>query len=181
VFSVSLYVTLLGTEKIECGVSAFKIWKFEDRDALGIQLTFNNTGNVHVKPRITVYVQNVLGELLQRAQFQYGEPTYPGQTHNYNGAIYSFKLKPGVYKAFIDAEFVNIGQKYQKTVFFLVGKGGKVIGSSMRSPEDIEVEPEGKEEALPQKISPPAPETAVSGTAPKSEQPRIIELPRKKR
>jgi len=176
VFSVSLYATLIGTEKVECDVSAFKIWKFEDRDALGMKVAFKNTGNIHVKPMTEVYVRNMFDEALQKAQLPFGVPVYPGKTQEYDGAIYGFKLKPGLYKAVIVGEYANVGQKFEKTVYVVAGKGGKILSSSFTKPEDLQVEPGSKEDAVPAKV-PQEEKPKASGTA----QGRTMTIPHKQR
>ncbi len=135
VFSVSLYVIVLGTEKVDYNISDFKIWKFEDKKALSIKLDLKNTGNVHLKPKTTVFIQDIFNKNLQKAVLRYGKPTYPGRVQDYHGAIYNFRLKPGLYKAMIDVEFTNVSKRFRKKVYFLIGKNGKPIFTFFRRPK----------------------------------------------
>ena len=183
VFSVSLYAVLIGTDKIECNVTDFKIWKMKDRKALGMKVSFNNTGNIHIKPMTEVFIHNEEGQALQKAQLPYGAPVYPGKSASFDGNIYNFRLKPGMYTAVIDTDFTNVGQKYQKTVYIVAGKGGEILGSSMKSPDDIKTESEAKLDMAPQKMADEAvaPGAAAAEELPGSARPRTIELPRKKK
>jgi len=135
VFSVSLYAIVLGTEEINYKISDFVLWNFKDREALGVRLDLNNTGNVHLKPRIMVFVKSLSGKVLEKADLEYGKAAYPGGTKIYNGAIYSFKLKPGLYKAVVDMEFTNLARKaVEKRYYFLVGLNGKILYTFFRRP-----------------------------------------------
>ena len=134
VFSVSLYVRVTETEVIDCIMSDFEIRKFEDRKALKIKLDMRNRGNVHIKPRITVYVEDLFNKLLQKADLKFGMPTYPGTDQDYHGAIYDFKLKPGIYKARIEADYTNVARRFYKRIYFIVGRDGKVILTLFRKP-----------------------------------------------
>lgn len=134
VFSVSLYVRIKDTEVIRADISDFKIWKFEDRDALGIAVVLKNVGNVHLKPRTTVSIQNIFNKTLQKADLKYGQPTYPGRVQDYQGAIYNFKLKPGLYKAMIDGEYTNLPRRFRKNIYFFAGRNGEIIFTFFRRP-----------------------------------------------
>lgn len=136
VFSVSLYVRVRELEKIECKISDFKLWKFEDRNGLGVSVELKNTGNVHLKPKMQVFIQNIFSRTLNRAVLSYGKPTYPGKSQDYGGAIYNFKLKPGIYKAMVDAEYTYIPQRFRRKIYFLVGKDGEILFTFFRRPKD---------------------------------------------
>lgn len=132
VFSVSLYVIALGTEKVECDIVGFKIWKHKDKKILGAKVGIENKGNIHMRPRITVYVQNLFRKNLQKAPLQYGKPIYPGGRQDYIGNISNFILKPGIYKAVIDTEYTNLGKRFQKKIYFLVGIKGRILFTFFR-------------------------------------------------
>lgn len=136
IFSVSLYVRITGSEDISYAIDNFKLWKLEDRDALGIKLSLKNKGNVHLKPNIMVYVQNLFNKNLQKADLVYGAPVYPGKIKDYDGAIYNFKLKPGLYKAYVYTEFADLNKSFVKKIYFAVGKNGKVLLTFFRRPKD---------------------------------------------
>jgi hypothetical protein len=127
VFSVSLYVRVKDVEKIDCNVTGFELWKYDDRKAYGTKVLFTNSGNTHMKPRINVYIQNLMGKNLGRAQLKYGRPVYPGKSQDYDGAIYNFLLKPGMYKAMIDADFENVIPRLRRNIYFIVGKEGRIL------------------------------------------------------
>ncbi len=127
VFSVSLYMVLLGTEEVECRISDFDLWKHEQKKALGIRTRLMNIGNTHVKPRISVEIQDVFGKRLRRGVLRLGQPTYPDQERDYFGDLYNFQLNPGLYKAHIKMEYTNIARSDEKTIYFLVGRKGKIL------------------------------------------------------
>jgi hypothetical protein len=127
VFSVSLYVRIKDEGEVNCSMSDFKLWKFEDRKALGVDVTFRNEGNVHLKPRMVVHVQNLINKNLRKTSLRYGKPIYPGKSQKYSGALYNFGLKPGLYKVMVDAQFTNIAASFRKKVYFVVGKDGEII------------------------------------------------------
>ena len=127
VFSVSLYVMIKETGIIDYKISGFKLDKLMGRDALSVKVDLKNLGNVHLKPRITVFIQNLFNKDLQKTFLKYGKPTYPGMEQDYHGAIYNFKLKPGIYKAVIDTEYTNVGKRFKRSVYFVVGRRGRVL------------------------------------------------------
>lgn len=135
VFSVSLYVRIKDTWSIDCKINDFRLQKLEDRNALSIEVVLHNEGNIHLKPNIKVFVQNLFGRTLGKAGLQYGRPTYPGRSQAYSGAVYNFKLRPGLYKTMVDMEFTNVATRFRKNVYFLVGKDGKVIFTFLRRPK----------------------------------------------
>lgn len=135
IFSVSLYVRIKESESIECKIANFKLSKFKDRKALSTRVSLNNTGNVHLKPKITVFIQNIFNKILQKADLKFGEPTYPGRVQDYRGAIYNFKLNPGLYKAEIYGEDTITPLRFRRKVYFMVGREGKVIFTFFRRPD----------------------------------------------
>lgn len=132
VFSVSLYLMIKETEKVDCKLSNFRLWKFEEVNSYGVQIDLTNMGNTHLRPQIMVDIKNIFNNLLRKAAMQYGMPAYPGKTQEYNGAIYNFILKPGLYKADIDIEYTNLGARYRRKVYFIAGRDGKILFTFFR-------------------------------------------------
>ncbi len=67
VFSVSLYAVIKGTEEVSCQVDNFQLRNRKGKDGLETKVVLNNTGNIHIKPRITVYIHDIFDKLLQKA------------------------------------------------------------------------------------------------------------------
>lgn len=135
IFSVSLYLKIKGSERLEYNIKDFKIWKFSDRKALGTMVVLENTGNIHFKPTITVWVRTLSGEPLHKAILERGNPVYPNKSQGYDGAIYNFGLDPGIYKADIGIRYADITGVFHKNIYFLVGPGGKVIFTFFKRPK----------------------------------------------
>lgn len=127
VFSVSLFIRVKEIEEIDCEVSQFDIWKFEDRKALGIKAVLKNNGNTHLKPMIDVHIQDLFNKTINKTGLKFGRSIYPGMTQDYHGAIYNFGLKPGIYKAMIDISFTNLVERVRKRIYFTVGRKGKIL------------------------------------------------------
>lgn len=127
VFSVSLFVRVKEIEEIDCEVAQFDIWKYEDRKALGIKAVLKNNGNTHLKPVVDVHIQDLFNKTINKTGLKFGRSIYPGLTQAYNGAIYNFELKPGVYKAMIDISFTNLIERVRKKIYFTVGRNGKIL------------------------------------------------------
>ena len=98
-------------------------------------VVLENTGNIHFKPQITVWVRTLSDKPLHKAVLARGNPVYPKKTQGYQGVIYNFGLKPGIYKADILIKYTNITGVYQKDIYFLVGPGGKVIFTFFKRPK----------------------------------------------
>jgi hypothetical protein len=135
VFSVSLYVKIKGSQEMGHEMVDFKIRKYKDRKAIATKIILENTGNIHLRPRITVFVENLFRKLLQKTPLQYGTPIYPGETETYDGSIYNFALKPGLYRAVIQTEYTDTAGIFRENVYFLVGKGGNIWFTSFRRPK----------------------------------------------
>jgi len=135
VFSVSLYLKIRGTGKPRHELDDFKIWKHKDKEAMGIEAVLKNKGNIHLRPRTTVYVQDFLGEALKRVPLKYGVPVYPDRTQNYRGNIFNFSLKPGLYRAVVETRYTDTTGIFTKRIYFFVGKGGRVWFTSFRRPK----------------------------------------------
>ncbi len=135
VFSVSLYLKIRGTDKPQHELDDFKIWKHKEKEAIGIEAVLKNTGNIHLRPRTTVYVQDFLGEALKRVPLKYGVPVYPNKRQNYRGDIFNFSLKPGLYRAIVETKYMDTTGIFKKRIYFFVGKGGRVWFTSFRRPK----------------------------------------------
>lgn len=136
VFSVSLYVRIKETEDIVYRINDFRLWKFADRDALGIGLSIKNLGNIHLNPKTNIFIQNIFSRNINRVSLRPGGPAYPGESKDYQGAIYNFTLKPGVYKILVDTEFTNTLERLRKKIYFIVGRNGKILFMFFRRPKD---------------------------------------------
>ena len=126
---------VLGTEEIDYKISNFKLWKFEDRDSVGAIVQLKNDGNIHLKPKIKVTIQSIFKKRYIRAiDLEYGEPAYPKKDQIYKGAMHGFKLKPGLYRAVIDMDIINLAEKSKRNAYFLVGWKGKILYTFFKRP-----------------------------------------------
>ncbi|NQT06956.1 MAG: hypothetical protein HQ575_05390 [Candidatus Omnitrophica bacterium] len=135
IFSVSLYVIIRGTEEIDCRLTNFMIDRYQDANSLIAKVSLENKGNTHITPRVNVHVQDILGREIKTGNFKYGKPVYPGTTQDYFGEIYT-RLKPGIYKAWVDMELANVSSRLDKKFYFLVGLKNRVIYTFFRRPNE---------------------------------------------
>ena len=136
VFSVSLYAVVKGTEKVDCEISGFNLWNYDNRDSIGMRMELTNTGNIHARSRTTVFIRNMLNKDLYTGHMKYGAPVYPGKVENYLGDIYNIKLKPGIYKAHVYMEIEDTRRVFKNNIYFIVGKEGKVLKTFYNKPKN---------------------------------------------
>ena len=126
-----------GTEKVECEISGFNLWNYDDSDTIGMRMELENTGNIHARPRTTVYIRNMLNKDMYTGRMKYGAPVYPGKAENYHGDIYNIKLKPGLYKAHVYMEIEDTYRVFKKDIYFIVGKEGRILKTLYTEPKRV--------------------------------------------
>ena len=94
VISVSLYVTVKGTEKLDWDFSNFRIIRWQGDAQLSVDV--KNRGNVHVRPSGTI---NISGKKETDLIIPENPPVYPGQERQIlcHGAEKELFPKPGKY------------------------------------------------------------------------------------
>lgn len=99
--SVSVYLTVAGTEKREGEIRQLLIAKKGDAWRLGAVV--GSTGNVHLRPSGRIQLRDAQGRALLDASIKSGEPVYPGEERKFSTDLVTQSLAPGRYTA--SAEF----------------------------------------------------------------------------
>lgn len=119
--SVSIYVTVGGTEKIAGVIDDLSVVR--QGDNLQVAVTLKNDGNVHWLPSFQVNVADPRGKTSIAIPIADGRPTYPGLKRSYIGRIPFPDLKKGTYKLTADVSLQNqmvhreIRVKFRKGLF----------------------------------------------------------------
>jgi hypothetical protein len=122
VVSVSLYVTVKGTEIIDWDFSNFMVKRWNGDTQLSVNV--KNAGNVHVRP--SGYMK-VIGEKEKTLTMPLNPPVYPGRDRQVlvHGADNDIFPKPGNYK--IEVHVENSGVTKVKKYKVVVKKSGEVV------------------------------------------------------
>lgn len=123
VISVSMYVTVAGTQKLKWELGDLKVDKAGD--GLQFNVLVRNKGNVHVRPKgfIDLYRS---GKPVGKFNFMESRPVYPGAARSVVAVTpEGLPLGPGDYKAKINVSYS--GQSKKKEIKFRVDESGKVV------------------------------------------------------
>jgi len=130
-FGVALYVAVKGTEILEGKILDLKVEKLkpgEEMEKLHFMVLVENIGNVHVRPRGKVVVEDGEGKKLDEVEIQYGWPVFPEDRHLYDGYWETEQILPGIYRAKAIFNYGDIysgleGQFDKEIVFEVTGRG----------------------------------------------------------
>jgi hypothetical protein len=122
--SVSLYITVAGTEKIGWEINDIKLDKSSSEFKMTAQV--QNKGNVHVRPSGTVTINSANKDLVFAMIIPEGRPVYPG-------AIRSIKASSTAVSALTKGEYSAIvkvsgdGEEKIKNINFIINDAGELI------------------------------------------------------
>jgi len=127
-----LYVAIEGTEKINASIESITISKVTEQgeEKTKIALQVRNKGNVHIRPKGKILIENRKKEKIDELELLSGRATLPGQYHTYYAYWKEPKLKNGSYKihATIDyGEIFNVDKTATKKKSFKVNKKGAIV------------------------------------------------------
>ncbi len=101
-FGVSIYVAIKGTEVVEANIEKLDVAKYggENSDNYGISfgVTVENEGNVHIRPKGKVLVEDREGNRIKEADIFYGLPVLPQGKRTFAANWKGGVLPPGEYK-----------------------------------------------------------------------------------
>jgi hypothetical protein len=128
VFSVSLYVMIEGTEILKGEISKVDIrrWEREDSSDLRLAVLVENRGNVHLRPKGKIVIEDIKGKEIKEVELTYGWPVYPGKNRAYFGDWKGAGLKSGKYKAIATVDYGAPEEILKKIVSFKVDKEGNI-------------------------------------------------------
>jgi hypothetical protein len=128
VFSVSLYVMIEGTEILKGEISKLDIrrWESEGSSDLRLGVLIENKGNVHLRPKGKIVIEDTKGKEIKEVELTYGWPVYPGKNHAYFADWKGAHLKSGKYKAIATVDYGDPENILRETVRFKVDKKGNI-------------------------------------------------------
>jgi len=128
VFSVSLYVMIEGTEILKGEISKVDIrrWEKDGSSDLRLAVLVENRGNVHLRPKGKVLIEERKGKEIREVELNYGWPVYPGKNRAYFGDWKGASLKSGKYEATATVDYGDPENILKKTVSFEVDKKGNI-------------------------------------------------------
>jgi len=128
VFSVSLYVMIEGTEILKGEISKVDIrrWEKEGSSDLRLAVLVENRGNVHLRPKGKIVIEDRKSKEIKEVELTYGWPVYPGKNRAYFGDWKGASLKSGKYKAIATVDYGDTENILKKTVSFEVDKKGNI-------------------------------------------------------
>lgn len=122
VMSVSVYVTIKGTERLEAVLT--KCGLGNNKGSLEAIVEVSNTGNVHLRPTGIVEIFDKRGRLVETAVVQEGWPVFPGQARSYQAKL-GTALKKGIYRQRVSMQLWD--KKQEKNFGFRLMKTGKIV------------------------------------------------------
>jgi len=112
-FGVSVYVTIKGTEIVEAGIEKLDMVKYgkENSESYGINfgVTVENKGNVHIRPKGKVILEDKEGTIIKEVDLFYGFPVFPKAKRTFPANWKEGVLSPGEYKAKV---MISYGELY---------------------------------------------------------------------
>lgn len=128
VFSVSLYVMIEGTEILKGEISKVDIrrWESEGSSDLRLAVLVENRGNVHLRPKGKIVIEERKGKEIKEVELTYGWPVYPGKNRAYFGDWKGASLKSGKYEATATVDYGDPENILKGTVSFKVDKNGNI-------------------------------------------------------
>jgi hypothetical protein len=101
-FGVSIYVAIKGTEAVEANIEKLDVAKYggENSDNYGISfgVTVENVGNVHIRPKGKVLVEDKEGSRIKDVDIFYGFPVLAQGKRTFAAIWKGGVLSPGEYK-----------------------------------------------------------------------------------
>jgi len=133
-FGVSIYVVIKGTEVVDADIERLDVVKYGDEgsDNYGINfgVTVENRGNVHIRPKGKVTVEDKEGNRIKELDVFYGFPVFPEGKRTFPAIWKGEMLPPGEYKA---KATVSYGELYgvkdkvcSYETLFSVNENGKI-------------------------------------------------------
>jgi len=102
-FGVSIYVAIKGTEIVEANIEKLDVVKYgsESSENYGINfgVSVENMGNVHIRPKGKVIVEDKEGNRIKELDVFYGFPVFPQAKRTFPAIWKGEMLPPGEYKA----------------------------------------------------------------------------------
>jgi hypothetical protein len=102
------YMTVDGPINEEAFIRDFQIPKFTEFGPVPFSLTVDNQSDIHIRPRITVSITNILGQTVDTIQLE-EKNVFPLSSRSYSGA-WDRLWGIGPYKATASMSFGNTGQ-----------------------------------------------------------------------
>ena len=122
-FSIPVYISIKGVEKAEAKITDLRVVSEYQKDGAIINLTLENTGNVHIRPLGTVVILNQNGELIKNIPAGKSSPVFPGYKETI--PVICQKLPPGNYTVVATVE-ISKDNLIQKKTTFTFTKSGEV-------------------------------------------------------
>jgi len=101
-FGVSIYVAIKGTEAVEANIEKLDVAKYsgENSDNYGINfgVTVGNMGNVHIRPKGRVVIEEKEGSGIKEVDILHGLPVLPQGKRTFAAIWKRGVLPPGEYK-----------------------------------------------------------------------------------
>ncbi len=104
-----LYLLIKGTERYDAKVEKIdcKYDATDDSDCLRVLVNMMNTGNVHIKPDITVDIFDKDNKRLHQLKIEGGDIVFPGKSNTYRAEWHSTELPEGIYSAKVICSYGN--------------------------------------------------------------------------
>lgn len=133
-FGVSIYVAIEGTEVVEANIEKLDATRYgggsSDNYGINFGVTVANTGNVHIRPKGKISIENENGERVKDLDIFYGFPVFPQAKRTFPAIWRGGELPPGEYRAKVS---INYGELYglidkicSYDTVFSVEEGGQV-------------------------------------------------------
>ncbi|MCK4462835.1 MAG: hypothetical protein KAU58_00820 [Candidatus Omnitrophica bacterium] len=127
-----LYVAIKGTEKIDAEIENIFVSKIttQGKEALQIKVRVRNKGNVHLRPKGKVLIEDRKGEKIGEFTLLYGRAVLPRKHFDYHAFWEEPELKKGKYSVQATINYGKIFNVEKDAAFeksFVVDKSGKVV------------------------------------------------------
>jgi hypothetical protein len=122
--SVVQYLGIKGSENLDMEIANIGV-AITTETKVAVFVT--NTGNVHIRPRGYIYVNDLKGKRVANVEITTGHPTFPGDGRVYSGTVRRYRMPPGSYEAQIELSDVDRRKDYPvKKLKFNVLADGKI-------------------------------------------------------
>lgn len=102
-FGVSIYVAIKGTEVVEANIEKLNAARYgsesSENSGINFGVTVENRGNVHLRPKGKVTVEDKDGNSVKEVDIFYGFPVFPQAKRTFPAIWKGGELPPGEYKA----------------------------------------------------------------------------------
>jgi hypothetical protein len=138
-FGVGLYVAAKGSEVVKATITGIDVSRNDEEIKYAVEI--ENLGNVHLRPRGKIIIEDLKGNEIQRLETQYGWPVFPHGKCVYNTKWHNFNLAAGKYKARAVVEYVNPydqknGGRLEDQVMFTISEDGHVTMAKAKGKEN---------------------------------------------